>query len=136
MKTRQGFVSNSSSSSFLIRGVKIPTKDLIRLFKIDLSTDTYNAKEPGTDQDSYIVYDAPELKTLRKDLELQTIRCFFDGEEFGEIIIGQNIGTGEDGEVKELEEANDKEILDKLKKFGLKTNKLKFFLQYVSNDNY
>ena len=37
MKIRQGFVSNSSSSSFVVRGVKIPTKEVIKIFNIDLS---------------------------------------------------------------------------------------------------
>lgn len=43
MKIRNGFVSNSSSSSFLVRGAVLKLEDLSRIFETEISpNDTYD----------------------------------------------------------------------------------------------
>lgn len=136
MKIRNGFVSNSSSSSFVIRGLTIPTKELIEILDIKIEDSTIDKCE----LDYYVAYESESIKVkeLSKDnLELQTIRSFFDGKESGEIIIGQHLGHGHDGEVCEIEEPNDTDIIDRLKKHKIPITKpLRTYMQYISNDNY
>lgn len=134
MKIRIGFVSNSSSSSFVVRGVKVPTDKIIKLFNIDPSENKEENKD-SVERDNYIAYESTD-KVKKDGLCMETIRSFFDGEEHGEIIIGQTIETGEDGEVKELEEPDDNAIIEKLNKYDLKVKKLRTYMQYISNDNY
>jgi hypothetical protein len=138
MKIRNGFVSNSSSSSFVIRGTKINTDECIKLFSIDTSdSDCYDLNKP-TDKDAF-VQDQLYSKLSKDGLEIETIRSYFDGEEAGEIIIGVDIchdEDGLDGVVVELDEPDDKQIKEKLAKYNIHPGKLRTYMQYVSNDNY
>lgn len=138
MKIRAGFVSNSSSSSFLCRGIKVPTEEFIKVMGIDLSKmgNDYEDDQLGIDQ--YVCYEAPECRKL-ENLELctQTIRSFFDGTEAGEIIIGKSLSHGYDGEVAEVEEPDDEEIKGLLSQAGFSNAwELRTYMQYISNDNY
>ncbi|MCK9428937.1 MAG: hypothetical protein M0R17_02865 [Candidatus Omnitrophica bacterium] len=138
MKIRNGFVSNSSSSSFVIRGTKVNTDECIKLFNIDTSDeDCYNLNKP-TDKDAF-VQDRLYSKLSKDGLEIETIRSYFDGEEAGEIIIGIDISNendGLDGVVVELDELDDNQIKEKLAKYNIHPKQLRTYIQYISNDNY
>ena len=142
MKIRTGLVSNSSYSSFVIRGTKVKTEDVMRIFGISKEDISKFYKEPfeeikGTDIDSCIAWEMEQLSVLdTKNLEAQTIKSFFDGKESGEIIIGEDLDCGNDGVVYEIPESNDQDIIKRLAEVGIQVTELRTYIQYVSNDNY
>jgi len=124
MKIRNSFVSNSSSSSFVIRGGLFTTADL-------LATGV-----PVPDED-----DAYAIKNFLKDtfnvlFSVETTRYYFGGDPTHEFIIGKETTSLDDGVVMELPETDDDAIMKDFKKTGLPIEKLKTFVQFVSNDNY
>lgn len=125
MKIRNGFVSNSSSSSFVIRGIKMKEKELAKICGID-----ENADDLFDELYNYFGYG--------KGVQIQSTRDFFDGNSTGEVIIGVDLANLDDGVVKALPEPDDVKIKDKIeKKLGTKINSaLRTYIQFVSNDNY
>jgi len=130
MKIRNGFVSNSSSSSFIIRGAEFSTKELI--VSLGIQEDEYDVED-----DYDIIYAIG--KKLPKDLTIEPTGNMFDAYDFDNLIIGKDCGELEDGGVVELVEhtsETDKEIIDMLDSSGIKIEKLKTYVQMISNDNY
>ena len=125
MKFRVGFVSNSSSSSFILRGIRISEAELESLW--NLKTIDANGKE--------VVLDS-WIKARDFGLDIESTRDYFDGEETGEVVVGVDFGGLEDGCVMELDQPDDEVVKQLLAKSGIIAEKLSTFAQYVSNDNY
>ena len=143
MKTRSGFVSNSSSSSFIVRGIKVNFKEICKKMGIKKT----DAVEDDGDGEDDILFELTEKmqKTFKvKDIiEIRAFQNFFsgaDGEEFDEVIIGADAKDAnlEDGDVVEIKSTDsiDDKVRTELAKLGFKDVTLSTFVHYLSNDNY
>lgn len=118
MKIRQGFVSNSSSQSFIVRGIRV---------KKDIVVKTFNAKD----------FDSIRYRT--DNIVIEDTRDFFDGEQTDDCIVGISMGDLEDGVVMEIPNSDDGKLIEILRTAGfadIQTGQLSTFVQYISNDNY
>jgi hypothetical protein len=131
MKVRAGFVSNSSSSSFIIRGMKMSTDTIIKV--LEISQDEID--EVGDDE--YELFDFLSSK-FEDNFSVEVDGNYFGSRDFSTLIVGESIGSLEDGEVMELVDRTPEEDYVLLKKFenlGFK-GELCTYIQMVSNDNY
>ena len=117
MKIRQGFVSNSSSSSFVIRGMSFGVEELSRILKIEES-----------DVVSFLG---------KRGFETQYGGNCFGNPDYQRLIIGDALQDLEDGEFVEFEDDpnNDFKLLERFEKIGI-VGTLKTYVQMISNDNY
>jgi hypothetical protein len=123
MKIRTGFVSNSSSSSFVIRGAKYSV-ETVRL-ALDIETED--------------IFDDLWRRKDLKPLTFEGDRFFFSSDSNENVIIGMESVRLDDGMVTELpepDENTDNEIKNKLIELGLPSKELRTYVQFVSNDNY
>ena len=126
MKIRNGFVSNSSSSSFVVRGTKVKKEELAKLLKVDIKELDWKADD--------------KLFSVNKGFCTASTRYYFGGEEQDDIIIGMRIESN-DGKVTEVpdDSMRDVAILEGFEKMGLLALRditLSTFFRYISNDNY
>ena len=126
MKIRNGFVSNSSSQSFMIRGVLLKYEAVGMVLGINL--------------DKMELYEIERI-LKQKSINLDTLspRYYFGGENTKDIILGISLDSLEDSEVREITDkeltANDDKIKKELEKLNMKPESLSTFIQYISNDN-
>lgn len=126
MKIRNGFVSNSSSSSFVIRGVKLKIVDVAK-----------RLKEDPTQDDLFDVL-SDRFDYGKGKVNCESARCFFDGESHNtaDVIVGVQVADLDDGNVVEIKDPDDIRIRKKIEGKVGKIGNLKTYAQYISNDNY
>lgn len=133
MKIRNGFVSNSSTSSFIIYGVKLSEKEiqkLITMTKDGSKIDFDSLKEEGIENGEYFSYETyhKELKKLGVDIENPI--CYEEPEEtesYG-IYIGKSLG--EMGSISDIPLEELINMRNKLKEL-FPSKKAKFYGQII-----
>lgn len=127
MKIRTGFVSNSSSSSFIMRAAKFEKDELIKAL---------NLTEEEIENEGYDFLELIADKVSEFNLSVEGTGNYFGDMDYDTLIIGKSMGDLPDGEVVEIgDSTEDEEILANLQELGL-TGTLKTYVQMVSNDNY
>ncbi len=139
MKTRAGFVSNSSSQSWIIRGIVVPLEDIKVVLNME---DTDDAEY---DIEKKIKHMFPDMDfSYGSGMSVNAFCNWFsraDGGEVDSFLVGKQLGNADDGEWVggSTSPEDDKEIIENLKKiFQMKDEdiKLETYVRYISNDNY
>ncbi len=145
MKIRSGFVSNSSSSSYIIRGIKVDADKASEIvgeeaIQKDSYPDDYDNKEECR---LSAIENALWHRFRDGDLATHRMNYFYydqidNDPDKDKFVIGKEVASLNDGEWGELPESTpetDKEIRDALAELGI-TGELKTYAYYLSNDNY
>lgn len=135
MKVRTGFVSNSSSSSFVIRGLKLK-KDYVATC-VGVKPEDCNFSDPTE------LYEAIWCKLYNKKsgagkIAFEDTSNFFTDDISDTMIVGVELVSLDDGQVYQIPEPDDEKIRSKISKvLGRDVKeKLHTYIQYISNDNF
>lgn len=130
MKIRNGFVSNSSSSSFIVRGMRLSTDEIIKTLNISKE----DIEEFEEDEYELLGY----LSGKFEDLQYEPDGNYFGELDYSTIVVGKSLTNIEDGEMTEmsnLTEEQEQKVIDQFKSLGF-TGELSTYIRFVSNDNY
>jgi hypothetical protein len=131
MKIRSGFVSNSSSSSFVLYGYLLPGKELAEFL----------GQEWDDGDDWYSLNDSLKDGGYKVgNVRVEPARCFFDrSDHSNDVIIGYKVADLNDGvpEDIDIEDVIKKYRLKIQREYGKLTDEVpKLWVQYISNDNF
>jgi len=139
MKTRNGFVSNSSSQSWIVRGMVVNLSDIEDILQIEA-----DERRPSNSIRKAIMEKFPETKISEWESSInvwENMNWFrsSDGDSCESLIIGRSIGGPEDGDWEIIPEHDDNELLELLAKIlSLKVTEIELntYFRYISTDNY
>lgn len=116
MKIRSGFVSNSSSSSFIIIGQEFKDDDYEKIAKM-IAPDDFEALDKDADDFEEALYELLHDSDLTNGIDVIT------GD--GDVYVGKTLAEWSDGDYLESVEMSGKEITDTiadLAKLGIKAS--------------
>ena len=144
MKVRSGFVSNSSSSSFIVRGILVGEKELVDRWDVKTFTDEdrENYKKSFATLKNMGFYTDEMIEEMVQEHKVDYEHLYIKANQAGlsihkawiddKWVVGRLLGSPENGELFEEHEDwyEDDKTIEKIKASGLFTKTLKTYFWY------